>query len=177
MRHITVPIEQLPKMFRQYGVMMRSHTDARMMQVESRAKEIVKDQTENAPPASANGGIGAVDTRKYYRKWRVRRARLNGSRGVLITNAAHYMAVIELGRRAGSRMPPVDVIRQWAQRRLGLPYKEAKRAAWPIARAIGRRGLQARLVMTGDPAKREYFKTMQKYMGLALDEASLRVFK
>lgn len=46
---------------------------------------------------------------------------------------AKVMAV-ETGRRPG-RMPPIAPIRLWATRVLGDPS-----AAWPIARAIGRRG-------------------------------------
>lgn len=177
MRTITVPFAKLPGMFRNYGVMLRSHVNARMMQVTDRARAIVEEQTHKAPPASANGGIGAVDTKRYLSKWRVHQAKINGIRGVLIANSAEYMAVIERGRGLGKRMPPLDVIARWATRRLGLPYKEARRAAWPIARAIARRGLYARRVMTGNPAKHGYRMAMKKYMGLAMDEASLRVFR
>lgn len=176
MRRITVPYSKLPGLFRQYGVAVRRNTFVRLGQVVERVKHIVTVETANAPPASANGGIGAVDTGKYLRSWKVNRVTLDKIRGVLITNSAEYMAVIERGRGLGKRPPPTDVIARWAQRRLGLPYKEAKRAAWPIARAIGRRGLYARRVMTGNPAKNSYRKTMHELMGVALDEASIRVF-
>lgn len=176
MRHITVPFPRLPAMFPKYGRLVQKTTYAKLAQVVERAKHIVTVETINAPYASANGGIGAVDTGKYLRSWKVARATINGIRGVLITNSAEYMAIIERGRGLNKRPPPVAVIARWAQRRLGMPYTIAQRAAWPIARAIGRRGLYARRVMTGNPARNSYRKTMEELMGQALDEASIRVF-
>lgn len=176
MRQISVPFSKLPGLFRQYGSAARRNTNNKLGAVVSRVKVIVVDQTDNAPAASARGAKGAVDTGNYRRNWKVSKATINGIRGVLISNAAAYMAVIEMGRGIGKRPPPTDVIARWAERRLGLPYKEARRAAWPIARAIGRRGLYARRVMTGDPAKTEYRATMHELMGAALDDASIRVF-
>jgi hypothetical protein len=57
------------------------------------------------------------------------------SRGGFGGAASQYAVVVHEGRRAGARMPPVDVIRAWAQRHGIDPG-----AAFPIARAIGRRG-------------------------------------
>ena len=176
MRRITVPFASLPGMFRKYGTVSRQTTNKRLLQVVAQVKTIVEQQTDKAPRASANGSAGAVDTGNYKRSWKVSRATIDNIRGVLITNSAAYMAVIERGRGLGKRAPPRDVIARWAQRRLGLPYKEAQRAAWPIARAIARRGLYARRVMTGNPARNAYRNAMRDHMGAALDEASIRVF-
>lgn len=49
---------------------------------------------------------------------------------------------VERGRRPG-KMPPVRALEPWAQRKLG-----DRRLAWPVARAIGRRGLRPRPVLT-----------------------------
>lgn len=46
---------------------------------------------------------------------------------------------VEEGRRPG-RMPPVDAIQLWVTRKLGIGGLEARRVAYVIARAIGRRG-------------------------------------
>lgn len=46
---------------------------------------------------------------------------------------------VERGRRPG-KMPPVDAIKLWARRKLGLSGDELEQAAFLIARAIGRRG-------------------------------------
>ena len=176
MRQITVPFGELGDRFRRYGAQARRNTYQNLLQVESRVKHIVTTETRYAPPASAKGGIGAVDTGNYLRGWQVTRAVIDGARGVLITNSAAYMAVIERGRRAGSTRPPIAVIAQWAQRKLGLPLEVAKKAAFPIANAIKRRGLYARRVMTGNPARNSYRNTMRELMGVALDEASIKVF-
>jgi hypothetical protein len=55
-----------------------------------------------------------------------------------------YPLVMERGRAPGSRMPPVEAIAFWAQRKLRLSVVEARRAAFLIARAIARKGIRAR---------------------------------
>jgi hypothetical protein len=69
--------------------------------------------------------------------------------GAAVFNGKLHAAIIEEGRRPGGFFPPREVIMRWAQRRLGLSEPEARRAAWPIARAIQRRGLLPRKVMEG----------------------------
>lgn len=46
-------------------------------------------------------------------------------------------------------MPPSQAIARWAQRRLGLSEADAKAAAFLIARAIARRGLRGRQILSG----------------------------
>ena len=48
---------------------------------------------------------------------------------------------VEQGRRPG-KMPPVDAIKIWARRKLGLSGEELDQAAFLIARAIGKRGTE-----------------------------------
>ena len=43
-----------------------------------------------------------------------------------------YGMPVEMGRSAG-KLPPVDAIKLWATRKLGLSGKEADQAAWAIA--------------------------------------------
>lgn len=50
--------------------------------------------------------------------------------------------VLELGRRAGARMPPLDAIAFWAMRKFGIDEDAAGDAAFPIARAIALRGFK-----------------------------------
>lgn len=176
MRRITAPFSKLPPMFRQYGIAAKRNTNANLSQVVSRVKSTLIMETQNAIPASPRGGYRAVDTGRYLRNWKVNKSSINGARGVLITNMAKYMAVIERGRTPGAKRPPVNVIAKWAQRRLGLSFKEAKKAAFPIANAIKARGLFARKVMTGDNPMWIYRETMRELMGIALDEASIKVF-
>ncbi len=84
-----------------------------------------------------------VNTANYKRSWRADRTEL----GAVVANQAPYAAVIEEGRRAGSRQPPTEYIKRWAQRRLGLSEAEAAAAAFPIARAIAKKGLKPRRVL------------------------------
>lgn len=88
--------------------------------------------------------VGAVDTGNYLRRWRTRAI----SNGVEVTNSAPYAAVIEYGRRPGARFPPISAIRRWAKLKLGLSEAQAKAAAFPIARAIAKRGQKPRSVLT-----------------------------
>lgn len=60
---------------------------------------------------------------------------LNGE----VFTALPYGLPVEHGRKAG-KMPPVNAIRVWAIRKLGLSDSEADSTAFLIARAIGRRG-------------------------------------
>jgi hypothetical protein len=106
----------------------------------------VQRATSNAPPANpgALGVGGAVNTGYYKRAWKLD-ALPDGAR---LYNQAPYAGVIEHGRRPNSAFPPLQAIEDWARRRLGLSKAEAKRAAYPIAKAIAKRGLQGRKVLT-----------------------------
>lgn len=53
-----------------------------------------------------------------------------------------YAKVIELGRKPGSKMPPIAPIALWAQRKLGLDEEMARGIAFGIARNIARRGFK-----------------------------------
>jgi len=96
----------------------------------------------SANPGHTGEG-GAVNTGHYKRSWK-HEALPDGAR---VYNLAPYASIIEHGRRPG-KFPPISMIEKWAQRRLGLTPKEAKAAAFPIARAIAKRGLVGRKVMT-----------------------------
>jgi len=109
-----------------------------------RALSTVQRAVGKAPPANPAGiGTGgAFNTGYYKRAWKAE----GTTYGARLYNAAKYAGVIEKGRRPGT-FPPTTAIRDWAQRRLGLTREEAQRAAFPIARAIAKRGLMARNVM------------------------------
>lgn len=77
--------------------------------------------------------------------------------GAALYNYAPHAGVIEDGRRAGARQPPVEVIEAWLRRKLRVAIKEGqvgpmsprawRSAAFVIARAIGRRGLPAHRIL------------------------------
>jgi hypothetical protein len=55
-----------------------------------------------------------------------------------------YAPVMEEGRRPGAKMPPVDAIKLWVVRKLGIPPEEADGVAFVIARSIARKGIEGR---------------------------------
>lgn len=124
----------------------------------ARCIPILQAATEQAPPASQGGAPRAFDTGNYKRSWKV----VPTEDGANVFNDAPYASVIEDGRRVGARQPPLSAIEAWARRKLYsdsgkgklgpklTPKRRASMAAaaaFPIARAIARRGLKPRGVM------------------------------
>ena len=125
-----------------------------------RGVELARKSTLTAPPASPNGGIGAVNTGHYRRSWRASA----GAAGPRIINTAPYAAVIEHGRRPGKGVP-IEPLAQWVLRKLGNEVRRqlreagrkrttaderllvARGIAVNISRAIKRRGLKGRHVL------------------------------
>lgn len=114
----------------------------------NRCIPLLQRRAETAPAASEHGGTGAVNTGDYRRRFRIRIL----ERGAAVFNDHPAAGVIDRGRRVGV-FPPLRAIKLWAQRRLGLDAKEAAAAAYPIARAIARRGLRPRNVQGGATAE------------------------
>jgi hypothetical protein len=111
-----------------------------------RSIPVLQRRTREASPANPSGlGTGgAFNYGDYLRAWKS----VPISNGARVFNDRPYAAIIELGRRAGARQPPPDAMAHWAQRRLGVSKKEAKRLAFQVGRAISRRGLAPRLVLS-----------------------------
>ena len=112
-----------------------------------RAVSTLQRATSLAGPANPQrvGTGGAVNTGAYKRAWKWETL----PDGARVFNAMPYASVIEFGRRSGvTAQPPTLAIANWAQRRLGLPALDARRAAFAIAAAIKQRGLLPRLVLT-----------------------------
>lgn len=117
----------------------------------ARAVQHLVGATRVAPPANPAGiGTGgAVNTGQFIRNWRWYKL----DDGATISNATGYGPVIEGGRRAGAKVPPLDAIYAWARRRLGLSHREAMRARYPIAKAIARRGLLGRRIVADNSSE------------------------
>ena len=160
-----------------------------------RAQAVMVRRTREAPPANPAGigSGGAVNSGEFLRAWR----NLPIPEGSRVLNDRPYGVFIEKGRqswgdalvegparkgagagrlsrgRGGSRslrgLPPLDMIARWAQRRLGLSESEAKRAAFPIAAAIRRRGLQPRQILSGDSAQAELAQILHEEVVRELD--------
>lgn len=92
-----------------------------------------------------------MDTGEYMRAWSA--AEL--PEGAVLYNGRPYAPVIELGRRAGARMPPVAPLAAWVHRKLrpeGGPAAEAA-IALAIARKIKARGIPGKLIMINSLGK------------------------
>jgi len=114
-----------------------------------RGLTILDRRTRTARPANPRGiGTGgAVDKGGgggFLAQWKAEAT----PTGATIRNTAVYAPVIEWGRRIGALAPPIRFIAIWAQRKIGLSPEEAKRAAFAISRAIKRRGLLPRMILT-----------------------------
>lgn len=162
-----IPFSEYVQRFGKLATTLNTDLDRDLDAAAPLLKAIMQAATMIAKPASPRGGRGAVATGAYLASWKAVRANQGGSKGILISNDAKYMAVIENGRAARAKMPPLDKIAKWAQVRLGYGEAEAKRAAWPIARAIKARGLQARGVMTSQQMQRQ----LKRFMELRISKA------
>ena len=50
-----------------------------------------------------------------------------------------YASYVEYGRKPG-KMPPPDILEAWAYKKFRLSHKEARSAAWALARSIAKKG-------------------------------------
>lgn len=142
---VSVPFGQLGPLLLKLGTRAEGAYKRGLLSAAMRARTIMDAAVKTAPPASPRGSVGAFNTGYYARAWKVERT----ENGVHIYNLAPYAGVIEYGRRPGARPPPKKVMVKYAQRKLGLSAKEARRVGFLMARAIGRRGLAPRRVLTG----------------------------
>ena len=54
-----------------------------------------------------------------------------------------YASYVEYGRKPG-KMPPPDILEAWANKKFRLSHKDARSAAWALARSIAKKGTKAR---------------------------------
>lgn len=137
-------------------------------------------QTRLAPPANPSGvgKGGAVNTGDFIRRWQAQQTPY----GARLFNDHPAANVIEKGRAAGAKPPPVAPITAWVMRKIpgykpakfgkrivhplgprefkkiASKYNAARGLAFAIAKAIGRRGLIGRRILTSPQAK---FKILQ----------------
>lgn len=107
--------------------------------------EVVKTEIAKAQKKSGESIVrrakANIVNQKIVDTWRLYRSigyRIKGLR-VEAGSPLEYAQVVEDGRRPGGKMPPIDVIAGWAARH-NIPVE----AAFPIARAIQRRGIRGR---------------------------------
>lgn len=93
----------------------------------------------------------AVFRGRLIRSWRISRGQRRAE--MLIRNIAPYADVVDGGRRPNSRMPPSSVLVPWIQQRFGVSRKQAQRLAYPVARAIARKGIRPRRIVENGAAE------------------------
>ena len=94
---------------------------------------------------------------------------------VISVSLEQYWKYIESGRRAGAKMPPLDVIEKWINVRRIIPHSmtlksgktvipSVKQLSFLIARSIGQRGIQPRpfFKQSFEEAKREFLHIIEE---------------
>ena len=94
---------------------------------------------------------------------------------VISVSLEQYWKYIEAGRRAGAKMPPLDVIEKWINVRHIIPHSmtlksgktvipSVKQLSFLIARSIGQRGIQPRpfFKKSFEEAKREFLHKIEE---------------
>lgn len=78
---------------------------------------------------------------------------------------AKHAPFVEYGRKAG-RMPPIQIIKAWARRKLRVSEKEADSVAFSVARKIAREGTKAQpfLMPAYEKAKSMIPEIMKKFV-------------
>lgn len=142
---VNIPLKNYPAYLQRLGSRFIPAARRGVLHGAMRAIPTLHRATSKAPPANPGmvGTGGAVNTGRYLRSWFAEATQ----EGAVLYNSAPYSPIIEHGRRRG-KFPPVRELELWVIRRLGVKPDEAKGVAFVIARAIARRGLLGRKVMT-----------------------------
>jgi hypothetical protein len=131
-----------------------------------RLMRVLQQAGNKVLPLLKAGSINVRDTGQYQTGWT---AWVHGSI-LSISNRASHFPYVEGGRRPGG-MPPIDVIRDWV-----LRHGMQANAAFPVARAIARRGIKARpffiLPTTQAFIEGVVFSHLTKYYDFALGRAA-----
>ena len=92
-----------------------------------------------------------------------------GPASITIGNTAPHFMNVEMGRRPGATQPPLEPIRQWV-----LAKGMHAGAAFPVARAIGIRGIKSRPLFTTEATQNAMEKIMQKHLTRWIDKVLVR---
>lgn len=149
---IRVKMDEVAGLIAKLGPRAESAIQRAARSIAKRALTVVQEETANK--VGFNYGT-------YRSAWFATPMQRGSQIGVLVGNKAPYAGVIEYGRRKGAKQPPQERIARWAQRKFKIPYSEAKRAAFSIARAISRNGIQGRFVLTSDKTTNKFKKIME----------------
>lgn len=80
--------------------------------------------------------------------------------------AKRYAGVVELGRKSGSRRPPIAPLKLWLKKKKGLSEKEASRAAYGLSIHISREGTKPQLQWARNTPRFKLIAERELKMGL-----------
>lgn len=181
----SVPLKHLARQLNRYSATVLQKSYANLKDVATESEAVVKTTvglvrpTKSPKPGRSGFPLvnnGAVATGKYRDAWRAKRLRQGARMGVLVYNTTPQGPVVEYGRKPG-RMPPVQAIRKWIQAKFSMPYRRARKLAWPVAKAIARDGIPARRVLTHTNTESWFDYYMQAAISKAQLAAAMQVFK
>lgn len=177
----TTHIKNLNKYLKRYDRVVLQKAYTTLKDVAKEAVVAVKEAVVAAPPTKTYSRFpmkdnGAVATGKYRDAWRAKRLKQGGSMGVLVYNTLVHAPRVEFGRKAGNRMPPVAAIRKWIQTKFSIPYRRARKLAWPVARAIARDGYRGRPVLFKTSTADRFSTSMENAISKAQLAAAKQVF-
>lgn len=122
---LAIEIKGLPSLRRAVSPERLGKEVGRMI---DRSALVVEGRVRALSPRDTGGGA---------RSWRAGTTAQGWDRLGSVRNKDTHMAVLNVGRRPGARMPPPHVLVPWLNRH-GIPAS----AAFVVARAIGRRGVK-----------------------------------
>ena len=150
---VRVQLEEISKLMARLGDRTAPALQRAASSIAMRALTVVQEETVRKKVF--NYGM-------YRAAWFAKQMERDGSLGVLVGNKMPYAGVIEYGRRKGAKAPPREPIARWAQRKFGIPYSDAKRVSFAIARSIGRRGIAGKYVLTSPETTQKFKQIMEQ---------------
>lgn len=170
-------IQNIPRLLARYQRNVNREAYKGLIDVAKSTVVAVKTAVVTAPPTRrpSNPAMplvlnGAVASGKYRDDWRAKRMTLGGVMGVLIYNTQPHAPIVEYGRKPGSR-PPFQAIRQWLQKKFGMPYRQARKLAYPVANSIKKRGIPGRKILTNDTTIAAIYEFLDDALAKAINRA------
>lgn len=133
----------------------------RMLKATAEANLLMEREIKERTPVGVGGGgglRGSIDSEEYVDGYEVL--------GVVGSPLA-YAEAVDLGTKPNRKMPPVQPIQDWVIQKLGLSGREARSAAFAIARSIGKKGTKAAENFSG--AFRDNANQVRRIFGTAID--------
>ena len=128
---------------------------------------LIDKEWKHTIPRGATGGYKS----SIYSKIEGSGPNMVGRVGSNITKPYAYPLVVEYGRKAGAKMPPPKALVRWVHLVLKVPTSPLsgiRSAAFNVARAIGKKGIKGKFLLTNAYKKSE--PKVIGFFGKALDD-------